>query len=304
MTMTDHYRGCTLCPRRCGVDRTRTHGACGMGDRVVIARAALHMWEEPCISGERGAGTVFFVGCSLGCVYCQNGKISRGAGGHAVDTPTLADEFLRLQNEERANCIDLVTPTHFTPSAADAVALAKSRGLVIPVVWNSGGYESVEALRMLDGLVDVYLPDLKYISSELSAKYSHAPDYFDAASRALDEMFRQVGEPTFSDGRGIVEEGIMTRGMIVRHLVLPTHADDSKAVIKYLHNRFGDGIYISIMNQYTPPAYLGEAFPELSRPVTDEEYGEVVDYAEELGVENGFIQEGGSVGESFIPEFE
>ena len=306
MKNTNPYENCTLCPRRCGVDRTKNHGACGMGNAVLAARAALHMWEEPCISGERGSGTVFFVGCPLGCVYCQNRAISRGSGGvhaglPALDTDALADVFLRLQNEQHANNINLVTATHFTPTVAEAIKNAKSRGLSIPVVWNSSGYESVDTLRVLDGLVDVYLPDLKYCSRELSAKYSHAPDYFEVAKRALDEMFRQVGKPEFSDGRTDIEDGIMTRGMVVRHLVLPTHTDDSRDVIRYLHDHFGDDIYISIMNQYTP---MGEAdHPELGRPVTEAEYESVIDFAAGIGVKNGFIQEGGTVAESFVPEF-
>ncbi len=292
----DLYKSCTLCPRACGADRTRSHGACGMGDTVYAARAALHMWEEPCISGERGSGAVFFVGCSLGCVFCQNRTISRGNGGVPLNADALADAFLRLQDEEHAHNINLVTATHFTPTVADAIALARTRGLTVPTVWNSSGYESVETLRMLEGLVDVYLPDLKYVSSELSAKYAHAPDYFEAASLALNEMFRQVGEPRFSD------DGIMTRGMIIRHLVLPTHTDDSRRVIRYLHDRFGDSVYISIMNQYTP--MNGIPFPELTRAVTDEEYDEVVNFAADIGVVNGFIQEGGTVAESFIPAFD
>lgn len=296
------YIKCTLCPRRCGVDRTKSRGACGMGDTVYAARAALHMWEEPCISGERGSGAVFFVGCPLGCVFCQNRTISRGEGGVFADADSLADIFLRLQNDSHANNINLVTATHFTPTVAEAIRSARSRGLTVPVVWNSSGYESVGTLRLLDGLVDVYLPDLKYCDSATAAKYSHAPDYFKVACAALDEMFRQVGEPRFADGLSGIEEGIMTRGMIVRHLVLPTHADDSRRVIGYLHRRFGDGIYISIMNQYTPTG--GLSYPELSRPVTEPEYDSVVDYAAETGVVNGFVQEGGTVAESFVPQFD
>ena len=301
------YTNCTLCPRRCGVDRTdvcrtrHTLGACGMGDTIYAARAALHMWEEPCISGERGSGAVFFVGCPLGCVYCQNKTISRGEGGVPVDTGRLAEIFLRLQNEQHANNINLVTATHFTPTVAEAISHARSRGLTVPVVWNSSGYESVATLRMLDGLVDVYLPDLKYCDSAAAAKYSHAPDYFEVACTALDEMFHQVGEPSFSNGRTDIEDGIMTRGMIVRHLVLPEHTDDSRRVIGYLHRHFGDSIYISIMNQYTPMGDL--PYPELSRPVTEAEYDSVIDFAADLGVKNGFIQEGGTVTESFVPAF-
>ncbi len=296
MTEYGSYKSCDLCPRRCGADRTVTRGACGMGDTVFAARAALHMWEEPCISGERGSGAVFFVGCSLGCVFCQNRQISRGRGGKPLGARELSDVFLRLQDESHAENINLVTATHFTPTVADAISDAKSRGLRIPVVWNSGGYELQKTLRILDGLVDIYLPDFKYVSSELSEKYSHAPDYFEVAKLALDEMFSQVGRPVFDD------DGMMTRGMIVRHLVLPTHADDSRRCIKYIFDRFGDGVYISIMNQYTPTG--SPPYPELCRPVTEEEYDSVVDFAADIGVTNGFIQEGGTVEESFIPAFD
>lgn len=297
------YECCTLCPRRCRVDRTRTVGACGCGSDVYVARAALHMWEEPCISGERGSGAVFFVGCPLGCVYCQNHAISRvrAPRGVKMDASALADTFLRLQNDERANNINLVTATQYAPTVADAIKLVRSKGLTVPVVWNSSGYETVDTLRMLDGLVDVYLPDFKYYDPALAAKYSHSADYPEVARLALDEMFRQVGEPWFADGRDDVEDGIMARGMVVRHLVLPTHADDSRRVIRYLHERFGDRIYISIMSQYTPVA---DGLPqELTRPVTEDEYDDVVDYAVDIGVERGFTQEGGSVGESFVPEW-
>ncbi len=297
----DQYKSCELCPRQCGTDRTVGDvGVCGMPAELYAARAALHLWEEPPISGERGSGAVFFSGCSLRCVFCQNREISAGKKGYPISSETLSDIFLRLQNDDRANNINLVTAAHYLPHVIPAIERAKSRGLSIPVVYNSSGYESVESLRMLDGLIDVYLPDMKYFSSELSAKYSAAPDYFEAASTALDEMLRQVGEPVFADGDAIVEDGIMLRGMIVRHLLLPTHTDDSMRVIEHLFRRYGHKIYISIMNQYTP--ITGAPLPpELSSPVTDEEYDRVIDFAVELGIENGFVQEGGTVAESFVP---
>ena len=297
------YEFCTLCPRGCRVDRTQNVGICGCTNDVYVARAALHMWEEPCISGERGSGAVFFVGCPLGCVYCQNHAISRvrAPRGVKMDASALSDTFLRLQNDERANNINLVTATQYAPTVAESIKIAKTNGLTVPVVWNSSGYETVDTLRLLDGLVDVYLPDFKYHDPALAAKYSHAADYPEVARLALDEMFRQVGEPSFADGRADIEDGIMVRGMVVRHLVLPTHADDSKRVIRYLRDRFGDGIYISIMSQYTPVA---DGLPqELTRSVTEDEYDDVVDYAVDIGVERGFTQEGGSVGESFVPEW-
>lgn len=299
----DTYHTCTLCPRQCGADRTAgQHGACGMPSELYAARAALHYWEEPCISGERGSGAVFFSGCPLGCVFCQNREISSEHAGFPVTSERLSDIFLRLQDEDGANNINLVTAAHYVPHVVSALERAKARGLRIPVVYNSSGYESVETLHTLDGLIDVYLPDLKYVSPVLSARYSGAPNYFEAAARALDEMFRQVGSPVFADGNGKVEDGIMLRGMIVRHLILPSCTDDSIEVIRYLFSRYGHDIFISIMNQYTP--MTGFPLPdELTRGITDEEYSKVVDFACEIGVENGFIQEGGTVEESFVPIF-
>ena len=304
--MSDFYESCSLCPRRCLADRAHARlGVCGVPADVYVARAALHMWEEPPISGERGSGAVFFVGCSLGCIFCQNGAISRGGLGKfgvRMDAESLADTFLRLQNRDRANNINLVTASHYAPTAAEAIAIARRRGLTVPVVWNSSGYESVETLRLLDGLVDVYLPDFKYCDPNLASLYSRAPDYPEVAALALEEMFRQVGEPRFAHGRADVEDGIMTRGVVVRHLVLPTHGDDSKRVIRKIYERFNSSVYVSIMSQYTPVA---DGLPdELSRPVDAREYDDVVDFAVDLGVERGFIQDGGSVGESFVPEWD
>lgn len=301
--LCDVYRHCTLCPRKCGINRTvSASGACKMTSELTAARAALHYWEEPCISGERGSGAVFFSGCSLGCVFCQNHEISSEGVGFTVTDAKLSDIFLRLQDVDGANNINLVTAAHYAPHVVSALERAKAHGLKIPVVYNSSGYESVETLKMLDGLIDVYLPDMKYFSSELSHKYSCARDYFDAASAALDEMFRQVGKPLFAEKAGATEEGIMLKGMIVRHLILPGCTSDSKKVINYLFERYGHDIFISIMNQYTP--VTGVELPsELMRSVTNSEYDDVVDYACELGIENGFIQEGGTVAESFIPIF-
>lgn len=288
---------CKLCPRECGADRDITTGFCGEKNEIKAARAALHMWEEPCISGENGSGTVFFSGCVLRCVFCQNGNIANGSTGKIISSERLVEIFLELQ-EKGANNINLVTPTHFVPQIIDALKAAKLRGLNIPIVYNTGSYENVETIRALSGLVDIYLPDLKYFSSELSAKYSKASDYFYHASKAIDEMVKQVGEPTFD------ENGIMQNGVIVRHLLLPGCVEDSKKVVKYLYEKYGDSIFIGIMNQYTPMPGIGEKYPELNRKITDEEYDELVDYAIELGVENGFIQEGDTALESFIPDFD
>lgn len=288
---------CHLCPRDCGVDRTAgKRGRCGMTDQVMAARAALHMWEEPCISGEEGSGTVFFSGCSLGCVFCQNHEIALGDTGKEITVERLAEVYLELQ-DKGANNINLVTAGHFLPQVICSLRLAKEQGLQIPIVYNTGGYEKVEAIRMLDGLVDIYLPDLKYVSSQLSARYSGAPDYFAVASAALEEMVRQTGPAVFD------ERDMLVRGTVVRHLLLPGCLEDSKAVIRYLYETYGDQIYISIMNQYTPLAHV-KKWPEIDRRVTEEEYDALVDYAIDLGVENGFIQEGETAEESFIPAFD
>lgn len=288
---------CRLCPRECGADRSQgKKGACGVAGKLLAARAALHMWEEPCISGEEGSGTVFFSGCPLHCIYCQNHRISDGRTGKEISVEQLSDIFLRLQ-KEGANNINLVTPTHYLLHIRRALRQAKRKGLSIPVVYNCGGYEKPESLRLLSGLVDIYLPDFKYISAELSGRYSGAKDYAVFAKASLEEMFRQVGEPVFD------EKGRMKRGMLVRHLVLPGHTEDSKQVLSYLYQRYGDRIFISIMNQYTPTGKK-KPYPELNRKLSEKEYDEVVEYAVSLGIENGFIQEGETAQESFIPEFD
>ncbi len=294
--------GCNLCPRNCFVDRKQEKiGYCGQSNKIYVARAALHMWEEPCISGAEGSGTVFFCGCPLRCIFCQNHTIALGRDtngekfGKEISISRLKEIFLELQ-DKGANNINLVTGTHYIPQIAEALKLAKVEGLIIPVVYNTGGYEKVESLRLLEGLVDVYLPDLKYVSKELAKEYSNASDYFEVVSKAIEEMVRQVGEPEF-DERGIVQKGV-----IVRHLVLPGSTKDSKAVLNYLWNTYGNKIYISIMNQYTPMEQI-KNHPLLSRKVTKREYQKVVDHALSLGWENGFIQEGETAKESFIPGF-
>ena len=294
--------GCNLCPRNCFVDRKNEKiGYCGQTEKMYVARAALHMWEEPCISGKEGSGTVFFCGCSLRCIFCQNHRIALGKEengeklGKEISIQRLKEIFLELQSQG-ANNINLVTGTHYIPQIAESLRLAKKEGLRIPIVYNTGGYEKVESLRLLEGLVDIYLPDMKYVSKELSKEYSNASDYFNVASIALEEMVRQVGKPEFD------ERGYLIRGVIVRHLVLPGSTRDSKAVLEYLWNTFGDRIYISIMNQYTPMEQI-KNHPLLSRKVTKREYQKVIDYALSLGWENGFIQEGETAKESFIPGF-
>lgn len=348
------FTDCCLCPRNCHVDRTQGKtGYCGQTDQIRAARAALHMWEEPCISGDAGSGAVFFSGCTLGCVFCQNHSIAAGSVGKIISTERLAEIFLELQAQNAWN-INLVTAGHFAPQVVRALELAKKQGLQLPIVYNTSGYEKVETLRMFDGLVDIYLPDFKYLSTELAGVYSHAADYPQVAKLALQEMVRQAGTAQFeivsgknsgqitgelsvdvaySDGTndgstgnpGVdeknsailgtdacfedseFEESVlerMLRGVVVRHLVLPGHVEESKNVIRYLYETYGHKIYISIMNQYTPMPGIKRGYPELGRKITSQEYDEVVDYAIEIGVENGFIQDGETAEESFIPEFD
>ena len=287
---------CRVCPRNCSADRLSDQkGFCWAGAEIILARAALHMWEEPCISGKEGSGAVFFSGCSLGCKFCQNGQISRGQTGKKVTADRLADIFLELQ-QQKANNINLVTAGHFLPQVAEAIEKSRNRGLQIPVVYNSSGYEKSEMLKLLEGLVDIYLPDFKYMDPELAEKYSYARDYPEVAKEALKEMVRQAGTPEFD------RKGIMKKGVIVRHLLLPGHVKDSRRVLEYLLSTYGKEIYISLMNQYTPmPAMKDD--PRLSRKVTDREYQRLIDYGIQLGLENGFIQEGETAKESFIPEF-
>ncbi len=305
--------GCRLCPRECGADRAHgERGFCRMpweprAARAALhfwempwepraARAALHFWEEPCISGEEGSGAVFFSGCTLRCVYCQNHEIAEGTAGKPVSEQRLAEIFLELQ-EKGANNINLVTAGHFLPSVIGALEAAKLKGLQIPVVYNTGGYEKAESLRRLEGLVDIWLPDYKYRSRDLAEKYSHASDYPEIAAMALEEMVRQAGKPVLD------HRGLMKRGVIVRHLVLPGATGDSKDVLEYLWDRYGDGIYVSILRQYTPLPHA-KAFPELCRRISEQEYEEVVGYARFLGMSRVYIQEGECVGDSFIPAFD
>ena len=292
----------------CNVNRHTGTGYCLMTDRLKVARAALHMWEEPCISGERGSGAVFFSGCTLRCVFCQNYKIAAAKVGKYITVDELADIMLRLQNNQADN-INLVTPTHYAGQIAEALIKAKDRGLKIPVVYNTSAYENVDTLKIMDGLVDVYLPDFKYMDGKLALKYSNAGNYPETAKAALREMVRQTGTPDmYGDDDtlvrdGYVESGIMKKGVIVRHLILPGYTKESRNVIKYLYDTYKNDIYISIMNQYTPLEHV-KLYKELCRKVTKKEYDKVVDYAIDIGVTNAFIQEGGTAKESFIPEFD
>lgn len=290
--------GCRLCPRECNVDRSSGKaGYCGVsGAGILGARAALHMWEEPCISGEEGSGTVFFSGCPLRCVYCQNYDIAHAKWGTAITVERLADIFLELQ-EKKANNINLVTPTHYSLQIKQALLLAKEKGLKLPVVYNCSGYEKVETLAQLDGMIDIYLTDFKYMDQNLAKRYSNAENYPDVAKSALSEMVRQCSQPEFDN------RGMMRRGVIVRHLLLPGQLQNGKDVVKYVYETYGDNVFLSLMNQYTPLPQV-KNYPEMNRKVTEEEYDELVDYAIELGVENGFVQEGETAQESFIPAFD
>ena len=286
---------CSLCPRMCNIDREVTTGYCGVKNTLRVARAALHFWEEPCISGEEGSGAVFFTGCNLRCVFCQNYQIARAEQGKEITVERLSEIFLELQ-EKKANNINLVTATHYVPQVVEALKLAKLQGLHIPVVYNCGGYETVETLNLLEGLVDIYLPDFKYVDSERAKRYSHAENYPEAAKTALAEMVRQQPRAEFD------ERGMMKKGVIVRHLMLPGGIKDSKAVVKYLYETYGNQIFVSLMNQYTPLPHVAD-YPEINRKLKKFEYDRLVDYAIALGVENGFIQEGETAEESFIPAF-
>lgn len=287
---------CTLCPRECKCDRTKGKtGFCGASDKLYVARATKHMWEEPCLSGENGSGTVFFSGCNLSCVFCQNREISHNNTGFEVSTERLCEIFFKLRESEVHN-INLVTAGHFLSKVLEAVELSKKRGLNIPFVYNSSGYEKVDAISRCEGLIDIFLPDFKYFSKDSAKRYSHAADYPEVAQKAIDEMVRQQPVCTFD------ENGILKSGVIIRHLMLPGGLAESKKIIKYIYDTYKNNVFISIMSQYTPFGDL-ENFPELKKKVKKSEYDRLVDYALELGVENAFIQEGDSADESFIPDF-
>lgn len=288
------YEKCEMCAHRCGVNREAGEiGICRMTDKCVIARAALHMWEEPIISGTRGSGAIFFSGCSLGCVFCQNRDISRTGKGKTVSAKRLSDIMLELESLGAHN-INLVTPTHFAKTVREALEIAKRSGLGIPIVYNTSSYDTPETLKCLDGLVDIYLPDFKYYLSKTAAAFSFAADYPESAKLAIAEMVRQ--RPN-----AVIENGLMTRGVVVRILLLPSHVAEAKLSLKHLYSEYGDSVYFSLMNQYTP---MSEMKPPLNRRVTHGEYLELVEYADRLGVKNGFIQEFGSAEDSFIPLFD
>ncbi len=286
---------CNLCPRRCGVDRTQRAGFCGAGDKVRIALVSLHQWEEPCLVGERGAGTVFFSYCNLRCVYCQNHEISHGGKGVEVSTERLTEIFLEQQARGAAT-LDLVTPTHYVPQIIAALDMAKAQGFHLPVVYNSSGYETVETIEALRGYVDIFLPDLKYMRAESGGAYSAATDYFSHAGAAIKKMVEMVGAVQFADN------GQMTRGVLVRHMILPGHRHESMELVKWLWENFGRTIQVSLMNQYTP-MYKASEHKKINRRLTTFEYESVVDYALSLGMENAYVQERRSASEEYVPDF-
>lgn len=297
MKNMNKYENCLLCPRKCGINRrTGQTGVCGVSSEIMVARAALHYWEEPCISGKRGSGAVFFSGCSLHCVFCQNREISDGKAGKVISKERLSDIFIELAGKG-ANNINLVTPGQYIPDIVWAVNDAKSRGMKLPIIYNTSGYENVTELKLLEGIVDVYLPDFKYMDSTLSAMYSRAKDYPSVAKQALSEMVRQQPDVVIDDSTGLIQKGV-----IVRQLLLPGHVNDAKAVLKYLYDTYHDHVYISMMSQFTPIAL--KDYPEINRTVTRREYERLVDYALEIGITNAFIQEGDVAKDSFIPAFD
>lgn len=295
-SLTDLH-ACRLCPRCCGADRTAGKtGACGVDAELRVGRAALHMWEEPCISGKEGSGTVFFSGCGLGCIFCQNHTLAKAETGKKITVQRLTEIFFELE-KQGANNINLVTPDHYLPQIYHAIQAAKAEGFSLPFVWNSGGYCRADALQLLEGLVDVYLVDFKYFSAETAQRYAKAPDYPKAVKSALKEMVRQCPVPVF-DG-----EGRMKKGVIVRHLLLPGHLAEAKKIVRYVYETYGNSVYLSLMNQYTPLGWA-DAYPELRQKISAKAYDTLVEEAVRLGVENGFIQEGETAKEYFIPSFD
>lgn len=285
---------CSLCPRMCNVNRYQKKGFCNCDNNIRLALAKLFFYEEPPISGTKGSGAIFFSGCNLKCVFCQNMEISSFNKGCKVTIKRLSEIMIELENQG-ANNINLVTPTMYIPSIIKAIKKAKRNGLNIPIIYNSSGYETKESIRLLDGYIDVYLPDFKYFDNSYAIKYSKANNYLENAKESIDEMIKQTGKCKFN------KDGIITKGVIVRHLMLPGLREDTKKILNYLYNTYHDDIYISIMNQYTPNKYIH--FEELKKPIRENDYEEIILYAVNLGIKNAFCQTGGTVSESFIPEF-
>lgn len=294
--MNNILKSCRICPRQCGIDRYAGRGACGAGASVSAAKAFLHRWEEPCITGEKGSGTIFFTGCNMSCVFCQNHEISRGGAGKEISTVRLAEIMLELQSRGAEN-INLVSPTPYAQHIVEAAAAARWKGLSIPIVYNTNGYETVETIEMLKGTVDIYLPDIKYCSGSYAAKYSKTGDYFKYASEAVKAMLDQVGYPVFD------ERNVMQKGVLIRHLILPDLLEDSKKILKWIRDNLGKEIYVSLMCQYTP-MHNACRYEEINRRLEEWEYDMIIDYFFRIGLENGFAQEHSSAEAGYVPDFD
>lgn len=290
------YSKCNICPRECGIDRYKQNGVCGANANIKVALASIHNFEEPCISGKNGSGTIFFSNCNLRCVYCQNFEISRDGYGKEIKVERLADIMIE-QQKRGVNNINLVTPTMYVDSIIDAIKLAKSKGLSIPIVYNSSGYEKVETIKKLKGYIDIYLPDFKYATNRLAKRYSGVNNYVDSVIPAISEMINQVGVPKYN------ELGIMTSGVIIRHMILPNNVLNSKMVLKEIASNFKEKALVSVMAQYFPSGDASK-YPEINRKITKDELEEVEDYMNKLGIENGYIQELGEHEEEYVPNFD
>ena len=293
--MSNLLKNCILCPRKCGINRYEKHGICGSSNKIKLAHYSSHRWEEPIISGKNGSGTIFFSNCNMKCLYCQNKKISLDGYGKFISNKRLGEIMIELQDMGCHN-INLVTPTHYVPQIATVLHKLKGKQLKIPIIYNTSSYENIGTLKIMNNLVDIYLADLRYFDDELGKKYSLCEDYFEVATMAIDEMYRQIGKYKLD------ENGMLIKGLVVRVLILPGHARDAKEIINYLYKTYKDEIFISIMNQYTP--IKKSVYENLNRKVSDAEYDEVIDFAVSIGVKNAFIQEGDTASESFIPKFD
>ena len=294
--MNKELECCTICPHNCKINRTKNPGRCKSTDKIKIALYSIHNFEEPCISGEKGSGTIFFSNCNMNCVFCQNYEISQLGRGKEITIEELANVMIK-QQERNVQNINLVTPTSYALHIVEAIKIARKKGLEIPIVYNTNGYESVETLKLLEGYVDIYLPDLKYYYDDLAKKYSKVDNYFEIATKAIQEMYRQVGTPVLD------ENGVMKKGLMIRHLILPNEVQNSKKVLKWIKENIDSNVYVSIMAQYFP-TYNAKEIPEIARKITKEEYEKVENYLYELDLENGYIQELGEHEEEYVPTWE
>ena len=294
--MNKELECCTICPHNCKINRTKNPGRCKSTDKIKIALYSIHNFEEPCISGEKGSGTIFFSNCNMNCVFCQNYEISQLGRGKEITIEELANVMIK-QQERNVQNINLVTPTSYALHIVEAIKIARKKGLEIPIVYNTNGYESVETLKLLEGYVDIYLPDLKYYYDDLAKKYSKVDNYFEIATKAIQEMYRQVGTPVLD------ENGVMKKGLMIRHLILPNEVQNSKKVLKWIKENIDSNVYVSIMAQYFP-TYKAKEIPEIARKITKEEYEKVENYLYELDLENGYIQELGEHEEEYVPTWE